>query len=293
MRLLITGARGQLGSELALAAPAGGMSAVAVDVDECDIRDRDAVARALDANLIECVVNCAAWTDVEGAESHRDEAFAINADGALALAEECARRSLLLVHLSTDYVFDGSGGEPIAEDATPCPQSVYGASKLAGEDAVRGSGVRYQIVRTSGLYGRDGPNFILKVLRRAAERNELRVVDDQVTSPTWTAHLSAALLRLIERGAEGTYHLANSGGASWYRIASAAVNLAGLRADIRPISAAELDSPAKRPAFSVLENRAWLRLGEPPLPAWSEGVAGYVEELRVRGRLPSAAPAPR
>lgn len=283
MRLLVTGALGQLGSEVVDAARARGMEASGVDRADWDLCDASAIAAALDANAFDAVVNCAAWTDVDGAESHRDEAYRINSAAPGTLALECARRGLFLLHLSTDYVFDGVSPRAVDEDAAPAPCSVYGASKLAGEEAVRTAGGRCAIVRTSGLYGRDGPNFVIKVLRRAAAGEELRVVDDQVTSPTWTGHLATALLRLLELRAVGTYHLTNSGSTTWYAFAYAAVELAGLNVTIEPISSADLASPARRPQYSVLANGAWQRLGEPLLPTWQSALASYLAELRARG----------
>ena len=286
MRLLILGAGSQLGGELAEFAPALGAPTVGLTRAECDITDTASIRSALDEHSADAVINCAAWTDVDGAESHAAEAFAINRDGPAALARECAQRHVLLVHLSTDYVFSGSGAVPIAETDTPAPRSVYGASKLAGEEAVRQTAERHQIVRTSGLYGRDGPNFVLKVLRRAAKGEELRVVSDQTTSPTWTAHLAPSLLRLAARGNPGTYHLTNTGSTTWYAVAQAAVASAGIHTPVTPIETSDLAPAADRPRYSVLDNGAWLRLGEAPLPAWDSALRGYVDELARRGRLP-------
>lgn len=288
MRLVILGAGGQLGSELRECAEARAVRAVGLTRAECDITDAASIRSALDQHSADAVINCAAWTDVDGAESHAAEAFAINRDGPAALAAECARRNLLLVHLSTDYVFNGMGTAPIAETETPVPRSVYGSSKLAGEEAVREILDTHQIVRTSGLYGRDGPNFVLKVLRRAASGEELRVVSDQVTSPTWTAHLAPALLRLAERGDPGTYHLTNTGSTTWYALAQAALGSAGIDAPVTPIETSDLALAADRPRYSVLDNGAWLRLGEAPLPAWDSALRGYIDELARRGRLPHA-----
>lgn len=285
MRVVILGAGGQIGSELALAAAAHGIGGVALTRADCDVTDRASIEAALDQHRSDAVINCAAWTDVDGAETHRSEAFAINAVAPGLLALECQRRDILLVHLSTDYVFSGAGHEPIAEDHPVGPRSVYGASKLAGEAAVRATSDRHQIVRTSGLYGRDGPNFVLKVLHRAAGGAELRVVTDQVTSPTWTRHLADALLRLAERGTAGTYHVTNSGAARWYDVAMAAVACAGIDVAVTPITTGDLTTAAERPHYSVLANGAWLRLGETPLPAWDIAVRDYVAELRERGRL--------
>lgn len=287
-KLLITGAGGQLGAELSLRTGAAGVAAVGLRRAELDITDRYAIARALDEVRPTALVNCAAWTEVDAAERHRDRAFAVNATAPGLLAEECARRGVVLVHVSTDYVFGGEVGEPIPESAAAAPQSVYGASKLAGEDAVRAVSGRHVIVRTSALYGRDGPNFVLSVLRQAATGAALRVVTDQVTAPTWTGHLAPALLRLLELGASGTYHLTGSGSASWYEFAVVAVRCARSRAPVRAITTADLTSAARRPHHSVLDNGRWRALGEPPLPLWTAALRDYVDELRDRGRLPAA-----
>lgn len=288
MRVVITGVGGQLGGELVLCASAHGVEALGLTRAECDVTDPASVRKALDRYPADAVINCAAWTDVDGAESHAAEAFAVNRDGPATLAKECAQRHVLLVHLSTDYVFSGSAAVPIVETDTPGPRSVYGASKLAGEEAVRQTANRHQIVRTSGLYGRDGPNFVLKVLRRAASGEEVRAVSDQVTSPTWTAHLAPALLRLAARGNPGTYHLTNAGSTTWYEVAKAAIASAAIDTPVRPIETSDLALAADRPLYSVLDNAAWLRLGEAPLPPWDSALRGYVDQLARRGRLPHA-----
>lgn len=284
--LLVTGAQGQLGGDLLDAANRRGIPSAGTSLGTLDITDRTAVARALAEHRPDALINCAAWTNVDGAESHSDEAFAVNMKGASLLAEECAERDILLMHLSSDYVFDGASPSPICEDAVPAPLSVYGASKLAGEEAVRAVTGKHVIVRTSGLYGRDGPNFIVKLLHRAAGGAELRVVTDQVTSPTWTGHLAPALLRLLELGVTGTYHLTNSGSASWHEFAVHVVRQAGYVISVHPIATSDLAGAARRPKHALLDNGAWTALGELPLPPWTHAVRDYVAELRGRGRLP-------
>lgn len=286
MRLVITGAHGQLGGELATRARDHSTTVTAFGRTDCDVTDPAAVAWMLDRYTPDALVNCAAWTDVDAAEAHPERAFLANATGPRILADACARRGVLLVHLSTDYVFDGTAAEPLDEDASPCPLSVYGASKLAGEREVRARASRHLIVRTSGLYGRDGPNFVLKLLRRAASGVEPKVVTDQVTSPTWSAHLAKALLRLVTDNATGTYHLTNTGSVSWYDFAVAALGLAGSCTAVQPITTELLGAPARRPEHSVLDNRAWRCAGQPPLAPWEDALAGYISELRARGWLP-------
>ena len=287
MRLLIAGAGGQLGRELADIALHRGVLAEAPTEATLDITDERAIVAALDEHRPDALVNCAAWTNVDGAEANSDAAYAVNHTGARLLAEQCARRGIVLVHLSTDYVFDGTSPEAIPESAAPSPLSVYGASKLSGEQAVRAASDKHVIVRTSGLYGRDGPNFILKLLQLAASGAELRVVSDQFTAPTWTGHLAPALLRLLERGVTGTYHLTNSGTTSWYDFAVFALCEAGFTTDVKPIATSDLAAVARRPQHAVLDNGAWRALGESPLPPWTEGVRAYLGELRGRRRLPA------
>lgn len=273
MRVLVLGAGGQLGRELV----GLGGDVVGLSRAECDIAVPGAAARALDAHRPDAVINCAAWTRVDAAESEREAAFRANAEGPRLLAEAFAARDALLAHISTDYVFDGTATSPIAEDAPTRPLGVYGESKLAGEVAVREAAARHQVVRTSWLYGQDGPNFVLTMLRLGAEREVLRVVADQRGAPTWTGHVAPALLRLVELGTSGTYHLTNAGETTWCEFARAIMSAAGLGARVEPTTTAEYGAPAPRPAYSVLDNRAWRALGEAPLPDWRDGLRAYLQ----------------
>ena len=286
MRLLILGSKGQLGRELLARCQPPGHSAVGVDIDECDITDPAAVDHWLSESEADAVINCAAWTRVDAAETEVDAAYRANATGPRVLAARCEAAGALLIHISTDFVFDGTATAPVDENATPHPLSVYGASKLAGEEEVRRGCRRHQVVRTAWLYGQAGPNFVLTILRLAGERDRLRVVSDQRGSPTWTGHLAPALLRLVERGVPGTYHLTNSGETSWHGFAEAVIAEAGRTTPVDPISTAEYPTPAARPAYSVLSNRAWSLLGEPPLPDWRDGLRAYIAELVATDRLP-------
>ena len=291
MRILVTGGNGQLGRELLDVATAAGHAVVATAREACDIADPVAVARAIDGSAPDIVVNCAAWTRVDAAEDDADAAYLANAIGPRVLAAACARRDVLLVHVSTDYVFDGTATAPIDEWQAPAPRSTYGRSKLAGEDEVRTLAARHQVVRTAWLYGRDGPNFALTMLRAAAAGRALRVVADQVGSPTWTGHLAPALLRLATQGVPGTYHLTNAGITSWHGFAAEVFAAAALEPQVTAIPSSEYPTPAPRPAYSVLDNRAARLLGHPALPPWEVGVRSYVAELRARGLLPVAEPA--
>lgn len=277
MRVLVVGAGGQLGREL-LALPAGEHEIVGLTHAQCDIAEPGAAAEALQRVHADAVINCAAWSKVDAAESQPDAAFRANESGPRLLAQACAAGGVLLCHLSTDYVFDGSASAPMPEDAPARPLNVYGASKLAGERAVREIASRHVIVRTSWLFGQDGPNFVLTMLRLAADGGAVRVVADQRGAPTWTGHLAPALLRLVERGRIGTYHLTNAGETTWHGFAATIMSQAGLAAEVVPITTEEFGAPAPRPRYSVLDNRAWRALAEAPLPPWEVGLRAYLEQ---------------
>jgi dTDP-4-dehydrorhamnose reductase len=286
VRVLVTGGHGQLGRELVRRARDTAHQVVAVDRDGLDITEPDAAAAYLRAHPVDAVVNCAAYNRVDDAESHREETMLVNAQAVRLLAEACRDAGVRLCHLSTDYVFDGERTRPYDESATPHPLSVYGQSKLAGEEQVRALCEDHLVVRTSWLFGQDGPNFVLAMLRLGRERSELRVVDDQRGGPTWTGHLAPALLRLLEVGAPGTYHLSGAGETTWHEFAAEILAQAGLATRVLPISAAEYGAPAPRPAYSVLDNAAWRELGEAPLPSWRQGLSAYLDELRGRAIIP-------
>jgi dTDP-4-dehydrorhamnose reductase len=280
MRVALTGAAGQLGRELTALGRRAGHEVVAADRRRCDVARPGAARRLLDECRPDALLNCAAWTDVDGAEASPDEAYRANALGPRLLASACAAAGVRLCHLSTDFVFDGGGDSPVDEWAPTRPLSVYGASKLAGEREVRELCPDHQIVRTAWLFGQGGPNFVLTVLRLARERPELRVVADQHGSPTWTGHLAPALLRLVERGEPGTYHLTGGGSTSRHGLAEAVLAEAGVAVPVLPVTTEEFPLPACRPRFAVLDNRAWRLLGEAPLPGWRDGVRGYLASLR-------------
>lgn len=282
MRIEVVGSHGQLGREL-LATLSGSTrhQGSGHDIDSVDICDAASVAALLDDIRPDALVNCAAWTRVDAAETAEAEALRVNGDGPRVLGEACSERGILLCHLSTDYVFGGTATEPIGETADPHPQSAYGRTKLAGEEAVRRTAGRHQVVRTAWLYGQEGPNFVLTMLRLARAGGPLRVVADQHGSPTWTGHLAPAIVRLIERGEVGTFHLTNAGSCSWHEFAVAIVRGAGLEVAVEAISGAVYPTPAPRPAYSVLDNARWRELGERPLPDWREGLRAYLSELRA------------
>lgn len=251
-----------------------GDNVLAPPLSDLDITDSAAVAHAVSG--IDVVVNCAAWTDVDAAESNEAEAFDINARGAASLARACAATGSRLVHMSTDYVFAGDAVEPYREDAPLSPRSAYGRTKAAGEWAVR----TYLpdaswVLRTAWLYGWRGRNFVSTIIRLLDERGTVDVVADQHGQPTWTVDVAHRIVDLIERDVPaGTYHATSSGETTWLGLARHAVRLAGgdpVR--VRATTTAAFPRPAPRPAWSVLEHGAWERLGLASLPSWQEALA--------------------
>ncbi len=276
----MTGAAGMLGVDVLRAGERAGHELVGLDHAQLDITDADAVQAAFAGVRPDAVLNCAAWTDVDGAESYREQAHAVNADGAGNLALAAAEAGVALVHVSTDYVFDGHAphapdGSPRAyleSDATG-PRSVYGAGKLLGEQLVLGASPRHAVVRSSWLFGVGGGNFAATMLRLAGEREAVQVVTDQVGCPTWTGHLAPALLGLVEREVAGLVHLAGTGHVSWNGYAAEIFRQAELGCRVEPVTTAEMPRPAPRPAWSALESE---RDDVLPLPPWQDGVAGYL-----------------
>lgn len=286
LALLVPGGHGQLGHDLVDAAPEGSV-VLAPGSGEFDVTQAGAVVRAVDeladaaakADLPPIVVNAAAYTAVDAAESDQDAAFAVNADGPRLLAALCSSRRIPLVHLSTDYVFSGDKAGPYEVDDQVGPKSVYGVTKLAGESSVLRSGAEAWVVRTSGVYGVHGHNFVKSIARLASERDTLSVVDDQRVSPTWSADLAAGLLQLARmilagNGPRGRIlHCTGSGETTWYGFARAIFEEIGTDPGrVRPCTTAEFPRPAKRPANSVLSHAAWVAAGLTPLPDWREAL---------------------
>jgi dTDP-4-dehydrorhamnose reductase len=274
MRLLVTGAAGMLGRDVVAAAGDAGHEVAALARAELDITDPDAVRAAIGAARPDAVINCAAWTDVDGAEAAEAAATAVNGAGARDLAAAAAEANAHLIQVSSDYVFDGRASTPYPEDAPTGPRSAYGRSKLAGEHAVTAAGGRAAIVRSAWLFGPHGKNFVDTMRRLGAEREEIAVVDDQVGCPTYTGHLAPALIQIAERGLTGVLHLAGGGSCSWFELAVATFEEAGINCQVKPQSTAELGRPAPRPAFSVL---ASTRDDAPTLPHWRDGLRAHLK----------------
>jgi dTDP-4-dehydrorhamnose reductase len=269
-----------LGHDVCSIAERAGHEPVAVDLPELDILDTAAVRVFLEDRQPEAIVNCAAWTDVDGAETHREQAHAVNAEGAGNLARAAAAVEIPLLHISTDYVFDGhapldsEGRKRAYVESDPTgPSSVYGQSKLAGEQQVLAASPRHAVVRTAWLYGLHGRNFVDTMLRLADEREAVQVVDDQVGSPTWSGHLAPAVLGLLEREVRGLVHLTGTGAISWNGFAGEIFRQAERGCRVEAVSSAQMARPAPRPAWSVLESE---REDVLPMPDWRDGLAGYL-----------------
>lgn len=272
MRLLVTGAAGMLGVDVVAAAEAAGHDVTALARRDLDISDPAAVSAALADARPDSIVNCAAWTDVDGAEANEDEATAVNGTAVGHLAASGAH----LVHVSTDYVFDGSATRPYLESDPVAPISAYGRSKLVGEAALDLD--RAACVRAAWLFGARGGNFAATMLRLSDERSELTVVDDQVGFPTYTGHLAPALVTLAEQRTCGVLHAHGDAPCSWYDFARAIFASAARDVTLRRGDSANLTRPAPRPAYSVLGTE---RAEAPRLPHWREGLAAYLNEIEV------------
>nr|WP_281360180.1 dTDP-4-dehydrorhamnose reductase [Isoptericola halotolerans] len=265
----VVGASGMLGRDLVDLLASRGIEVTALGRTDLDLTDAGASQRALVGAAV--VVNCAAWTAVDDAESREAEAFAVNATGAANLARAARVAGARFVHVSTDYVFDGEATEPYAEDAPVAPRSAYGRTKAAGERAVRAEAPDHLIVRTAWLYGAHGGCFPKTMARLAAERDRLTVVDDQVGQPTWARDLADLIVRLVEAGApSGTYHGTSSGRTSWFGFARRIVAATGHRTIVEPTTSEAFPRPAPRPACSVLGHDALHAVGVEPIGDWAE-----------------------
>lgn len=275
MKILITGAGGQLGLELASLLPERDHQVTALSRRELDIADPGSVSDALEEYAPDLVVNAAAYTNVDGCETETETAYAVNALGPRNLAQGCERRGCELLHVSTNYVFDGENDRPYEPFDPPNPMSAYGRSKLAGEEYVRDLSSRWYVVRSAGVYGR-GHNFVRTMLRVGGERDALKVKDDEFISPTYARDLAEGIAGIVEDGLYGMYHVTNAGSCSWYEFARKIFELAGVEVEVWPIPSSEYPLPAARPANGVLSN-----LGGPKLRHWRDALAGYLEREGV------------
>lgn len=291
MKVLVTGSLGMLGQDLMARLERPGFAVIGLDLPELDITGSAEVFTRLNTIKPNLVINCAAYTAVDKAESEPDKAFAVNRDGSAYLADACSRLGIPLLHLSTDYVFDGKAKQPYREDAPTNPLSVYGQSKFDGEEAVRSRLTEHLIVRTAWLYGVHGHNFVKTILRLAREREELKVVSDQYGCPTWTGDLAEALVAMAGQIHEnqkliqwGTYHFCGGAPTTWYEFAQAIVKQGRLRENMRavrvlPIPTSNYPTPAQRPRWSVLECNKIQRDFHIRQRPWKEALEAMFGEL--------------
>jgi dTDP-4-dehydrorhamnose reductase len=278
MKILVVGSRGMLGTDL-MEALHPGHGVVGLDLPNIDITSLERCRAVAEQFRPKVIINAAAFTRVDDCEAQPQKAFLVNGDGAGNLARAAASSGSIIVHYSTDYIFDGMKREAYLEADSPNPQSIYGKSKLAGEDMVRRYCPNHLILRTSWLFGRNGTNFIRTMVNAAKQGTHLRVVNDQRGSPTYSKDLALFTRKMIESGCRGTYHVTNSGSCTWFDLASRAVEWAGLQSiPIAPVSTSEFQRPAPRPKNSVLANARLKREGFPWMRRWEEAAREYVEE---------------
>lgn len=283
MRVLVTGAAGQLGLSLRRATEGSEDCYIFTDVEQLDITSQSAVEEFVASERIDIIVNCAAYTDVERAEVEEDVAHRINATAVAHLAEAARKNDALLVHISTDYVFMGGCCGMLSEQSHPQPLNAYGRTKLAGERAIEASGCHYIILRTAWLYSEYGHNFVRTMLRLTAEREQVRVVSDQLGSPTYAGDLAEAIVAIIaERNFhEGIYHFTNLGECSWWQFATEIARLAGhTQCSVVPCTTAEYGARAARPHYAVLDKRKFMTTFRRDIPEWRESLKRCLDELQ-------------
>jgi len=275
MKILVTGAGGMLGRDVMLAAGNAGHDVVGFGHTELDITDPAALAAKFELERPDVVINCAAWTDVDGAEESEPAALAVNGTAAGNVAAAAAATGASVVYVSSDYVFDGSKGAPYVETDQTAPLSAYGRTKLAGEEATAAANKRHFVVRSSWLFGIGGSNFVETMLRLASTQNEVLVVRDQVGSPTYTWHLAYGIVRLIEGVEFGIHHMAAEGACSWYDFAREIFDQAKVECLVLSATTDMLGRPAPRPAYSALDSQ---REHAIELPSWRDGLRAYLSQ---------------
>ena len=279
MKILITGSNGMLGHDLEEVLK-DKHELVLTTSKTLDITDKDKTMEIIKENNPDIVINSAAYTDVDGCETNQDLAYAVNGEGVKNLALACREIDCPLVHISTDYVFDGTARDPIAEDGEIGPISIYGKSKLKGEQVIQEILDKYFIVRTAWLYGINGKNFPKTMLELAENHSEITVVFDEVGTPTYTPDLAYGLSQLIETDYYGIYHLTNSGSCSWCEFARYIFEIAERDVNVIPVTASEFSRPAPRPSYSVLKNEKWIENGFVPLRDYKEAISEYIELIK-------------
>jgi len=280
VKVLVTGAKGLLGTEITSLLEKRAIDHIGVDLAELDITDAAAVERMISAERPEVIINCAAYTAVDRAEAEEAIAVRVNGDGAGYVAKAAAKVSALMVHFSTDFIFDGESRTPYLPGDLPRPQSAYGRSKLAGERAVSAVGGDHLIIRTSWLYGAAGPNFVSSILKKASKGEALQVVNDQTGSPSWASNVAEVTLDLIRAGARGVYHVTDYGETTWLGFAKRALAIRGLTVPITGLSGREWGAPAARPAYSVLDLSFTETLLGRRLEPWQDALSRFLEDYQ-------------
>ncbi len=284
MRILVTGARGMLGTDLVCILEEKGHEIFATDVEELDIAQMGFLRKMIGDICPDVVINCAAYTDVDKAEEEPEKAFLVNGLGVKNLALVCKDLDIDLCHISTDYVFDGTKDGAYTPDDPPNPINTYGKSKLAGEKYIQEIMKKFYIIRSSWLYGKYGKNFVYTVLELAKKQKELRIVDDQFGSPTWTVTLARAITDIIETKKYGIYHVTDEtdGGISWRRFAEEIVRPAHLDCHVVPVQSSEFPRPAKRPKNSVLDLLFVKKIFNKELPVWKDSLNTFLHSLILK-----------
>lgn len=281
MKVLVTGVKGQLGYDVVRHLKLQGIEHKGVDIDDFDLTKREETVNAIVAYGPDVVVHCAAYTAVDKAEDNQELVYNINVNGTKYVAEACKQLDAKMVYISTDYVFDGQGTRPWEPDDPFDPINYYGVAKAQGENAVTETLEKYFIVRISWVFGLNGHNFVKTMLKLGAEREEIRVVDDQIGSPTYTYDLAKLLVDMIQTDKYGRYHATNEGICSWYEFTVEIMRQAGLSCKVTPISSAEYPSRAKRPFNSRMSKEKLVENGFERLPEWQDALARYLKELEL------------
>ena len=282
MKILLLGHKGMLGTDL-LTRMRLHHDVVGMDKEEIDITSAGECAQAIEDTAPQIVINAAGYTNVDGCETAKEECFAVNAEALKNIAEACRSKNIRIIHFSTDYVFNGTGSAPYKEDDDCDPINTYGASKLAGESYLQALAQNYIIIRTAWLYGENGKNFVRTILEKAKTTPRLTVVNDQLGSPTHTKDLAAAVDLLIEKNAQGIFHVTNRGSCSWYQFAVKILQEAGIDdVEVSPIKSDQLARLAKRPAYSVLSMQKFIQITGKATQPWQLALKDYLESVKAR-----------
>ena len=279
MKIIVTGANGQLGSDVTAQLKECGHTAVSADIPELDITDLAAVEAFFEKEKPDAVIHCAAYTDVDGAETDREVCKKVNAHGTENIAKMCRKHGAKLLYTSTDYVFDGKGTQPFEIDSKTSPCNYYGETKLMGENAVKENCEKFFIVRISWVFGKNGKNFVKTMLRLSKERDEISVVCDQTGSPTYTPDLAKLLCEMIETDKYGIYHATNENFCSWAEFAAETMRLAGAETKIIPVASSEYKTVAVRPLNSRMSKASLDAAGFSRLPDWQNALERFISQL--------------